>query len=155
MNTKPHSDHSNGVRIFGKSIWRLQNNITLNPKDCVVMWNRFVCVRKEITGELLQTQCWYLVFHRRRLFCDLLTSVEPFSRTVSSLVKKCPASYANRTFVPVFVKGRHFAMSWARRTQSRTRHLVLIASVVWIPESSWSIYHTVPTYSFTPRFVNV
>ena len=56
MHTKPQSDNSNGVRIFGKSIWKLGYNINLNLKDCVVMWNRFIWVRIEITGELLPTQ---------------------------------------------------------------------------------------------------
>jgi hypothetical protein len=55
MRMKPQSDNSNGVRIFGNSIWRLECNINLNLKGSVVMWNRFVWVRVEITGELLPT----------------------------------------------------------------------------------------------------
>ena len=56
MHTKPQPDNSNGVRILEKSVWRLEYNINLNLKDCVVMWNRFICVRIGITGELLPTQ---------------------------------------------------------------------------------------------------
>lgn len=56
MLTKPQSDNSNGVRMFGKSIWRLKYDINLNLKACVVMWNRFIWVRVQITGELLTTQ---------------------------------------------------------------------------------------------------
>jgi hypothetical protein len=43
----------------------------------------------------------------------------------SHLVKKFPALYGTRMFMPVFTTARHFSPSIARLIQSTTRHIIL------------------------------
>jgi len=53
--------------------------------------------------------------------------------TVTQLVNKFPAFYGTRTFITMFIRVRHWSLSWSSWIQSKTSHPICLRSILILP----------------------
>jgi hypothetical protein len=81
----------------------------------------------------VEITCYHTKSKIKEVGTDWLT---PWSRvllqklTVTQLVKKFPTFYGTRRIITVFIRSRHWSLSWARWIQSTTFHHVFVRFIL-------------------------